>query len=279
MLYRVALQGFEGSERRSLASLLRETGRREPGYQLVRLSADADVIIADSDSAQVVGNVVTESRISTTLFIGEHRPIEAAWHVSRPTEPAQVLRGLDGLVALLDQDLGGRAFQGDENSHALAKAAARQAARRARLASSAKANVGSIRADVLVLEHGDSHRDHLCALLENFGFCAYPARNVTQAMWLLEDRMFRAAFLDIPLDGGDGGAGIELCRRVKTGARFRPDAGSALFLIRDGVQSADRVLAVLAGCDALLVKPLSRGDVAGALEAAGVVMPADARRG
>jgi CheY-like chemotaxis protein len=279
MLYRVALQGFEESERRSLASLLRETEHRHPGYQLVHLSAEADVILADGDLAQVVSDVINEARIATTLFIGEHRAAEAAWHVPRPTYPTQVLRGLDAVVARLDQELGGRVVRAHQDGHALAKAAARQAARRARLACALPANAASIRVDVLVLDQEDSARDRLCGLLEHFGFCAYPARNVAQATWFVEDRAFRAAFLDIAIDGRDGGAGIELCRLVKAGPRVRPDAGSALFLVRNSVQPADRVLAALAGSDAVLLKPLRRGDVAGALEAFGVAMPLDARRG
>jgi hypothetical protein len=95
MLYRVALQGFAEPDRSSLASFLRETSDRQPAYHLVHLSSDADLILADGDSAQVIANVVEESRISTTLFLSEQRPLEAACHVARPTNPAQLLRALD----------------------------------------------------------------------------------------------------------------------------------------------------------------------------------------
>ena len=275
MLYRVALQGFAESERRSLASLLRETAGREPGYQVVHRFADADVILADGDSAPVVANVVDEARISTTLFIGEHRPPEATRHVARPTHPVQVLRGLDDLVACLDHGLGPRASGAGNDAHAQAKAAAR----RARLAALATMGESSpIPPDVLVLDPGDTARNHLCALLEQFGFCAYPARNSSQALWLVETRRFRAAFLDIALDGSDGGAGNELCRRVKMDARHVPGSATALFIVSSQAQPVDRVRAALAGSDAFLVKPLARGDVAGALESCAVAMPADARR-
>lgn len=279
MLYRVALRGFAESDRRSLASFLRETDHRDPGYQLVCLSADADVILADGDSAQVVVDVVEEFRVSTTLFLSELRPIEAAWHVSRPTNPAQLLRGLDELVALLDLPPEAAASQGDD-AHAQPKAAARRAARQARLkAAAAAANPSRIPPDVLVLDGDGRARDRLCAVLEYFGFCAYPARSISQAMWLLETRQFAAAFLDIVLDGSDGGAGIELCQCFKSRPRLLPGRAPVLFVVSDNSQAVDHVLAALAGSAAFLVKPLSHGDVAQALEGCGIPMPADARRG
>jgi CheY-like chemotaxis protein len=49
-------------------------------------------------------------------------------------------------------------------------------------------------------------------------------------------------------------------------------------LVSGDAQPADQVRARLAGGDAFLAKPLSRGSVARALEASGVPLPADARR-
>ena len=275
MLFRVALHGFAESDLRALASFLREAGGREPGYRLVHGFADADVILADGNSAQVIANVVSGARIATTLFLSRHRPTEAAWHVARPTNPVQLLLGLDELVASLDPDALAIASPGVNDPHARAKAAAR----RARLAASADAaDSSSIPPDVLVLDGNDRARDHLCALLEHFGFCAYPARNSPQALWLLETRPFRVAFLDIALDGSDQGVGIELCQRVKNRPPSLPGPSSALFIVSGNAQPADRVLAALAGSDAFLLKPLGRGEVARALEACGVAMPSDERR-
>jgi CheY-like chemotaxis protein len=279
MLYRVALQGFAEPDRSSLASFLRETSDRQPAYHLVHLSSDADLILADGDSAQVIANVVEESRISTTLFLSEQRPLEAACHVARPTNPAQLLRALDELAARLEHTPESPAAPIDD-ARARAKAAARRAARRARLAASAAVPDSSeVPPDILVFDVDGNARDHLCRLLEYFGFCAYPASNVSQAIWLMETRRFGAAFVDIALDGSDGGTGIELCRRLKSAARQWPGEPSALFIVAGNPQPVDHVLAALAGSDAFLIKPLGRGDVARALEVRGIPMPADERRG
>lgn len=273
MLYRVALQGFADDERRSLASLLRESDHREPGYLLVHQFADADVIMADGDSPQVVADVIDEARLATTLFIGGQQAPAAALHVARPTHPAQVLRGLDQLVARLDSDLASRPAELGSEAHARARAAARRAARRARLAAVAAPAPSLAPPDVLVLDANDVEREMLCALLEQFGFCAYPARNPTQALWLIETRPFRAAFLDIALDEG---VGIELCQRITAGSHAMRAA--ALYIVSSHVNPTERVRAALAGSHAFLVKPLRRGDVAQAIEASGLALPADARR-
>ena len=53
----------------------------------------------------------------------------------------------------------------------------------------------------------------------------------------------------------------------------------AVLLVTAQLNPADRVRATLAGIKAPLTKPVSRGDVARALESCGVTLPADARRG
>ena len=274
MLFRVALYGFAESDLRALASFLQRARGREPGYRLVHGFADADVILADGDSAEVIAAVVSDTRLATTLFLSEHRPLKAAWHVARPTNPAQLLLALDELAASLDPSARATALVGANDPHAQAKAAAR----RARLVAGADvANASPIPPDVLVLDPNDGDRDHLCGLLEHFGFCAYPARNSSQALWLVDTRAFRAAFLDVALDGSDQGVGIELCRRVKDRPPALPGPAAWLFIVAGNPRPSDRVLAALAGSDAFLTKPLGRGDVAGSLEAFGVAMPSDDR--
>ncbi len=277
MLFRVALHGFAESDLRALASFLHQARGREPGYRLVHAFADADVILADGDCAEVIAAVVADTRLATTLFLSEHRPVEAAWHVARPTNPVQLLLGLDQLVLGLDPTARGTTVVSATDPHAQAKAAARRARLVAGVGASA-ANGSPVPPDVLVLDPNDSGRDHLCGLLEHFGFCAYPARNSSQATWLVDTRAFRAAFLDVALDGSDQGVGIELCRRVKDRPPSRSGPAAALFIVTGSARPSDRVLAALAGSDAFLTKPLGRGDVAGALEAFGLAMPSDDRR-
>lgn len=160
-----------------------------------------------------------------------------------------------------------------------AKALARQAARRARLGDAERAIATS--PDVLVLDGNDATRGQLCGLLGAFGFHVFPAQTLAQADTLLKARPFAAAFLDIVLDGADEGAGIELCYRIKHGS----DAvgghvhNTAVVVLSAQVRPADRVRAALARSDVYLAKPVSRGDVARALESCGVPLPSDARRG
>lgn len=276
MLSRVALHGFADSDLRGLSSFLRELGDRRPGYRLARSMLDADLILADGDSDDAIASIVSDARIAITLFLSERRPAEAVWHVVRPTNPVQLLIGLDELAATVNAEARTIASAEADDRKLRAKAAARRA-RFAASASSAEAFLPP--PDILVLDKHGHARDHLCAILEHFGFCTYPARDEPQALWLLQTRPFGAAFLDIALGDGDEGMGIELCQRVKHGPLSPAGGAAALFIVSQNAHSVDRILASLAGCDAFLTKPLGRGDVARALEGHGIRLPTDERRG
>ena len=156
-----------------------------------------------------------------------------------------------------------------------AKALARQAARRARLAQDAAAAAAPVPRDVLVLEEDDGARRQLCELLGGFGFEVHAAETLDQADALLKTRPFAAAFLDLVLEGAEEGAGLELCYRIKQGG---PGGPTAVVVLAAQERPADRVRAALARSDVYLPRPISRGDVARALESCGVRLPADARR-
>ncbi|MES2990723.1 MAG: response regulator [Pseudomonadota bacterium] len=156
-----------------------------------------------------------------------------------------------------------------------ARAAARAAARRARLAS-ARADMppGEPLRDVLVFDDDDVDAAHLCRVLEQFGFVPRSVAELDAAAELMNDHPFAAIFLDIELD--DAGVALLQQARELPGPPGHP--GPAVLMVAEHLDPADRVRAALAGIDMPLVKPLSRGDVARALEAARVVLPADARR-
>lgn len=193
--------------------------------------------------------------------------------VASDPEPAFVAGGVievtDSIRAPLDDD---------PASRAAAKAARRAAVRRARLGQTPAAP-GAKQAvpDVLVLDQDDGSRALLCTLLGAFGFRVHSAVGVGQAASLAAARHFAVVFVDTVLDGSDGGAGVDLCRQVK-----QPGVPGAeppmLVLVSAALRPVERVRAKLAGCDGMLVKPVTRGDVARALEACGVALPADARR-
>lgn len=156
------------------------------------------------------------------------------------------------------------------------KAMARQAARRARMAALMADTVLPTPVDVLVLDGDDGTRAELVGLLGRFGFHVHEALDLYQAEQLADAAPYAAAFLDIRLDDSDGGAGVALCERLHRPVRSGPS--TAVVLMSPRLRPADRVRAALARSDAVLAKPLSRGDVARTLESCGVALPADERR-
>lgn len=193
--------------------------------------------------------------------------------VASDPEPAYVAGGVievtSGIRALLEED---------PASRAAAKAARRAAVRRARLeqAPAAPAATQTV-PEVLVLDQDDGARALLCTLLGAFGFRVHSAVGLDQAAALTAARRFAVVFVDTVLDGSDGGAGVDLCRQVKQPVVSGAEA-PVLVLVSTALRPVERVRAKLAGCDGMLVKPVTRGDVARTLEACGVALPADARR-
>jgi CheY-like chemotaxis protein len=176
---------------------------------------------------------------------------------------------ISGIRTLLDDD---------PASRAAAKAARRAAVRRARLGQSATAlDAPQAVAEVLVLDPDDGARALLCTLLGAFGFRVHSAVALDQAAALSGARPFAAVFVDIVLDGSDGGAGVDLCKQVKLASTSGGEP-PVLVLVSTQLRPVERVRAKLAGCDGMLVKPVTRGDVARTLEACGLSLPADARR-
>ncbi len=133
-------------------------------------------------------------------------------------------------------------------------------------------------ADALVLESDDAARVQLCALLEAFGFRTHPVQSTMQAVRMLAAKRYAVAFLSIIFDGSAGPASHDLCSRVKAPPVHAHDSVCALIVVTGSARPLERVRAELAGCDAFLPKPASRGTVAQALEACGVALPIDARQ-
>ncbi len=160
------------------------------------------------------------------------------------------------------------------------KAARRAAVRRRRLSCNpSPVSTTPLPADVLVLVGDDPACEQLCGLLEVFGFRAHPVQTPAQALRMLDAKHFVAAFLDILFDGPDQQVNADLCQRVKTEVPHTVGRLSALIVVSGSKRPVERVRATLAGSDAFLSKPVTRGSVAQALEACGVVLPTDSRRG
>jgi CheY-like chemotaxis protein len=160
-------------------------------------------------------------------------------------------------------------------THGAAKAAARKAARRARRASlQTDASSGECLRDVLVLDADSVASAQLCSLLERFGFTTHCVRSVSQASEQLGARAYAAVLMDTALDS----AGLAFLEQIHAIPLSSGQASPAVLLMRTRSEPADRVRAALAGIAAPLIKPLSRGDVARALEDNRVALPSDERR-
>jgi CheY-like chemotaxis protein len=159
------------------------------------------------------------------------------------------------------------------------KAAARAAARRARL-SHLHTDPGQLELlrDVLVLDADADASGHLRELLELFGFRVHVANNIAQAADVLSRYALVAAFLDIALDNKDHGDGMTFLQTIHDLPRLVGHPSPAVLIVTSELQPASRVRAALAGITSPLIKPVTRGDVARALEACDVALPADARR-
>ncbi len=156
------------------------------------------------------------------------------------------------------------------------KAAAKRASRRARLAQSA-ADAADAPHDVLLLD-ASPEPVALGLLLEVFGFRVQRVGTIAAAMSVLESTALAAAFIDVDVQDATGFDGLHLCHRIKH--RLVPLARTlpAVMLMSAHDSAAERVRASLAGCDAFLTLPVTRGDAARALESCKVALPTDPRR-
>lgn len=127
--------------------------------------------------------------------------------------------------------------------------------------------------DVLLLEPDPASRSQVIAVLEDFGFRPHVAVSVAEAEGQSLRRQHVVAFLGL---GEDALPAAELCGRLSSISRLRP---SALIAIGERDRHADRVRMQLAGADLVLFRPVSRGDLARALQACGLSLPHDPRRG
>lgn len=133
---------------------------------------------------------------------------------------------------------------------------------------------------VLILERHDGARQDLRGLLEDFGFsvmCGACVDEVHEAL-VKSPPAFVAAFVGIDQETKFAGDGIELCRFLREAGWIGDRVSTAVFLLATEPRPADRVRALLAGCDEVISSPTSRGAVAGALDRRGVALPCDNRR-
>lgn len=171
----------------------------------------------------------------------------------------------------------------EADRRARAKAERRAHVRRLRLqAVRGEGQPAAASSEVLVLDGDPTARAALAVLLQALGFevVAAAALDDLPAGW--PRRPITAAFVDAGTPGAgehDAGErdGTALCGRLRAAGWLDRQAASALVLTALRLPPADRVRALLAGCDAVLDKPATRGAVARVLDRLGVVLPADRR--
>ncbi len=162
--------------------------------------------------------------------------------------------------------------------------ARKKAARRAhvrRLLQDAAAGSAEAARHVLVLERHDAARRELRSLLEEFGFSVMSGACIDEVHEVLVKAppAFAAAFVGTDQEAEFARDGIEMCQFLREAGWIQDRAATAVFLLATTLQPADRVRALLAGCDEVIASPASRGAVAGALDRRGIALPLDDRNG
>ncbi len=133
--------------------------------------------------------------------------------------------------------------------------------------------------EVLVVGNPNVESEQLCSLLQAFGFTVHTTADTTEAMARCASAELLAAFVFADLSDGDGGNGINLCGRLPRGSAPDSQRAVLLVLVAAPLRPMDRVRAELAGCDDVLSTPLTRGGVALFLDARGIRLPSDPRKG
>jgi len=268
--YRVALEGFSEFERDMLASFFRLAERRTPTYVYVVDSAQADLIVANADQAQLLDRIVASRRVNHTVFVGANAPSEAMAHVERPIEPTLILRELDQLVALrtarigLDLELPMPNVRGalgavDLLLHDIAPSDEHRLGESKGEPKVPPAGHGGGRA-VLVVDDSPIARKFLAARLQHLGYAVQTAPSGEDALELAACHEFAVVFLDVGLAPGDAAGerldGLQVCQHLRQCALQHGAAMPAVVLVTGNASAAERVRGSLAGCDAYLTKPL-----------------------
>jgi hypothetical protein len=196
--------------------------------------------------------------------------------VEVPLAPASSEVPIDDGLVRSDAEVRPVPWLGDpEAERAEQKASRRAQVRRERQRDTEPEALASDAPAILVFCAQDGASGPLCALLHAFGFSVTTMRDLPTlpAPW-----PFVAVFVDVTQGALPAADAIDLCNQVRESSRLPGERRPALVLVAEQLSSTDRVRAGLAGCNEVIVGSISRGDVAGALEARGITLPSDARR-
>ena len=161
-----------------------------------------------------------------------------------------------------------------QTADAAQRAERRAAVRRGRrVGASASSDLANSAAAVLVVGPTDTADDPLCSLLQGFGFTVHATADSAEALAHAASPTVLASFVRAELPDG-----IDLCGKLRQASAQGGERAVLLVLVAARLRPMDRVRAELAGCDAAIAAPLTRGSVARLLDARGIRLPSDPRR-
>lgn len=277
--YRVALHGFSDFERTTLASCFRLALARVPAYEQVAAIEGSDFVVADSELDGTLAAVTRAGRLADTVFVGPHAVSGSIAHVTRPIDPALVVRELDALVSLRrgsprPESSAPDSWSAPEEPATAARHAARARARaraaRRRSEEQPSGGPSSTVLDALVLDDSEIACEFLSHMLQGLGVRVHRATDSTRALEVLTHQPIAVAFLDMVLGEHDELDGLEICQRIKH-APLAMAGGTPLVVVVSGqAHASDRVRATLAGSDAFLDKPFTQRQLVRTLESCGL---------
>lgn len=251
--FTVVVLGFSAFEREALASALRLTARRDPAYHEVDSVALADFIVADADQADAVQAVIGAARAGDTVFVGSQAPPQAILGLPRPIAPPHIQRALDALAGARPA-LASEPVAAHDVDVLLADLGSTGAPRH----TAGHSGGGGGRA-VLVVDDSGIARKFLALRLARLGYAAHTARSVDEALDRLARQRFAIVFTDIVLGPPGSPDGLALAQHVHAGAL------APVVVVSGHPSSGDRVRASLAGCDAIVGKPVAEAELLDAL--------------
>ena len=283
--FRISLLGFSASERSTLVSHFRMATHRQPRYEAVEDTADADCVVVDADDADAVRQVVVAGRAANAVFVGALAPSGASAWVMRPIDPQDVLRELDAMVKhpasgpapshppsqgwmplpdFADLDI---PFPTAATPPAPAPAPKDPHKPRRRAAPAQRG------CSCLVVDGSPFALHDLETRLQAQGMQTETAMNSGQAIKLLTQKAYDFVFLDVDLGEDSELNGLSLCQHIKrqhrhVGGHREP----VVVLVSAHHSQMDRVRGTLAGAEAYLGKPLDETALARLLQQHGITL-------
>jgi CheY-like chemotaxis protein len=261
----VALRGFSPFERNALASYFRLAGDRFPAYEQTEALHHARFIVADADHPAALQEVTDAGRIADTVFIGAQAPEGALGWMMRPIDPLHVLRELDASVLMR------QAGVGQTTSARTSPGALEADALPMRRASDQPPPPREVAPPVLIVDDDDAAGRSLEGQLSALGLSAVRVNTSDKALELMTRLNFRFVFADLRLGDDSELDGLHLCQRIKRDAQG-DQPPPKVFLTAAAPAAVQRVRGTLAGCDALLDKPVDDGALRRALAANGAAL-------